>query len=264
VASFVFSSLSEEFNTVKISIITVCLNSSLSIQKTIQSISSQNYPDIEHIIIDGGSIDGTMDIIDRYRSCFSQIISEPDQGIYDAMNKGVSLAKGNVVAFLNAGDIYASDKVLSHVAMVMEREQLEALSGDVIFFDMKRPTRKLRRYDSGHFSPERLAWGWMPAHPALFLRREVFDRVGLFRTTYRIAGDFEFVVRAFKDGNLCYRHLPEVLVNMLTGGVSTGGWRNTILLNQEVIRACRENAIHTNWLKILSKYPSKLLEFLFF
>ena len=129
------------------------------------------------------------------------------------------------------------------------------------FFHASNPQQTIRRYSSSRFRPERIAWGWMPAHPALFLKRSVYERFGVFRTDYRIAGDFELVARIFHGGTLKYRHVPEVLVRMRTGGVSTGGWRNTILLNQEVLRACRENGIDTNLFKILSKYPRKLLEF---
>ncbi|MBC7521864.1 MAG: hypothetical protein H7268_12325 [Sandarakinorhabdus sp.] len=119
----------------------------------------------------------------------------------------------------------------------------------------------MRRYRSDRFNPGAIGWGWMPAHPAMFVRREVFERIGVFKTHYRIAGDYEWVARAFHAGDLRYQHVPEVLVHMQTGGISTRGWRSTLLLNQEVMRACRENGVATNWFKILSKYPAKLLEY---
>jgi hypothetical protein len=145
----------------------------------------------------------------------------------------------------------------------MSRYRLDALMGDAGFFHEANPQRIVRRYRSECFSPDRLAWGWMPAHPALFLRREVVQRVGHFKTDYRIAGDFEFIVRAFHGQSLSYRYLPEILVRMQTGGVSTRGWRSKLILNQEVIRACRENGLKTNILKVISKYPKKILEFVF-
>ena len=143
------------------------------------------------------------------------------------------------------------------------RDNFDALIGDAEFASPRRPSQPLRRYRSKRFSPKRIAWGWMPAHSALFLKHGVYDRFGKFRTDYRIAGDFEMVARIFRNGTLTYRHLPEVLVRMKTGGISTGGWRNTILLNKEVLRACRENGIATSLPKILTKYPAKLLEFLY-
>jgi glycosyltransferase involved in cell wall biosynthesis len=246
----------------KISVVTVVFNRRDTIEDALRSVASQGYGNVEHIVVDGGSRDGTMDVLNAYRDQIDVLVSEADRGIYDAMNKGVRLANGDVVAFLNADDVYAHDEVIAGVAKLMQLEHLDALLGDAAFFRPDDPLRRVRRYDSSRFSPKRIAWGWMPAHSALFLRREVFERVGAFRTDYRIAGDFEFIARAFWPGNLRYQHMPEILVNMRTGGISTSGWRNTLLLNREVLRACRENGIPTNLLKILSKYPAKLLEFL--
>lgn len=246
----------------KISIITVAFNASRTIANTLRSVDSQTHQEIEHIVIDGASNDGTVDVARRYGKHVARLVSEPDQGIYDAMNKGLLLATGEAIGFLNADDVYADTGVLERVSTLMEAEKLDALFGDAEFVSPARPDRPLRRYRSERFRPERIAWGWMPAHPTLFLRRQVYERFGGFRTDYRIAGDFELVARMFHGGTLSYRHVPEVLVRMRTGGVSTGGWRNTILLNREVLRACRENGIPTNLPKILSKYPAKLLEFL--
>lgn len=246
----------------KISIITVCYNSARTIADTLRSIAGQTYPDIEYIVIDGGSSDGTVGLIRELGPQGTVIVSEADDGIYDAMNKGIALATGDVIGFLNADDVYADTDVLAKVAKVMAHEGLDALFGDVEFFRSENPERTVRRYRSARFSPGRIAWGSMPAHPALFLHRRVYERFGSFRTDYRISGDFELVARIFHQNTLKYRYLPEVLVRMRTGGVSTGGWRNTLLLNREVLRACRENGISTNSLMILSKYPAKLVEFL--
>lgn len=246
----------------KISVITVCFNAVNTIADTQESVEKQTHPGIEHIVVDGASTDGTLDVIKRHGKRVARLVSEPDEGIYDAMNKGLQLATGDVIGFLNADDIYADAGVLERVSATMEAEKLDALFGDAEFVSPTRTDRPLRRYRSERFCPERIAWGWMPAHPALFLRRQVYERFGRFRTDYRIAGDFELVARMFHGGMLSYRHVPEVLVRMRTGGISTGGWRNTILLNQEVLRACRENGIPTSLPKILSKYPAKLLEFL--
>ncbi len=245
----------------KVSVITVCFNSAETLESTLTSVANQAGAEVEHIVVDGASTDNTATILQSHFHQLARVISEPDCGIYDAMNKGVRVATGDVIGFLNADDVYAHQNVLAVVAEIMEHEHLDALFGDVEFFSTENPVRTLRRYSSARFRPDRIAWGWMPAHPALFVRREVFQQVGAFRTDYRIAGDFEFVARAFGKNTLRYRYLPEVLVRMRTGGISTGGWRNTLLLNREVLRACRENGIPTNILKILSKYPAKLLEF---
>lgn len=245
----------------KVSIVTVCYNAAATIADTLESIAMQNFLDVENIVIDGASTDNTLEIVQRHARRLAQVHSEPDHGVYHAMNKGLALASGEVIGFLNADDVYAGKDVLSRVMAIMEREGLDALLGDVEFFRPEDPARTVRRYRSTRFTPDRIAWGWMPAHPALFLRRHVYERFGLFRTDYRIAGDFEFCARIFRNETLFYRSVPETLVRMRTGGISTGGWRSTLLLNREVMRACRENGINTNILKIFSKYPIKILEF---
>jgi glycosyltransferase involved in cell wall biosynthesis len=245
----------------KLSIVTVCFNSEPTIGDTLRSVAMQRGASIEHIVVDGASTDATMKILEAHRHHLAHVISEPDHGIYDAMNKGVRVASGDVIGFLNSDDVYADEDVLAKVGETMERHHLEVLFGDVAFYHPERPDRMVRRYSSARFRPDRIAWGWMPAHPALFVRRELFESLGLFKPNYRIAGDFEFVARVFRKPDLHYRYLPEVLVNMRFGGASTGGWRNTMLLNKEVLRACKENGIPTNMLKILSKYPAKLLEY---
>ncbi|HEV8327384.1 MAG TPA: glycosyltransferase family 2 protein [Nitrospiraceae bacterium] len=246
----------------KISIITAVFNAAGTVEETLLSVAQQTHPEVEHVVVDGASNDATLEIIARHRDKLTRVVSEPDHGVYDAMNKGIKRASGDVIGFLNADDLYASKDILSRVVDIMERENLDALFGDVEFFRPKDPTRTVRRYRSARFSPDQIALGWMPAHPALFLRRRVYERYGLFRTDYRIAGDFEYCARIFHSNTLVYRSLPETLVRMRIGGISTSGWRNTLLLNREVLRACRENGIDTNILKIFSKYPAKLLEFL--
>ena len=244
----------------KISVITVCYNSARTLERTLQSVAEQDWSDVEHIVIDGGSSDGSAKILETFRSRLAHVVSEPDHGIYDAMNKGLACAQGEIICFLNSDDYYVNPQVLSVVAAKMQAQDLDAFMGDVGFFHERFPQRLVRRYRSDRFTPERLAWGWIPAHPALFLRKRIIQRVGRFKTDYLIAGDFEFIVRAFHGHALRYEHVPEVLVHMQTGGASTGGWRSKLLLNREVLRACRENGLQTNMLKILSKYPAKLLE----
>lgn len=245
----------------KISIITVCFNAANTIADTLESVAVQTHPYTEHIVVDGASSDDTVAIARRYKHV-SRLLSEPDKGIYDAMNKGLGLATGDVIGFLNADDAYVDTGVLARVSEIMEVEGLDALFGDAEFVSSARPDRPLRRYRSERFRPDRIAWGWMPAHPTLFLRHQLYERFGLYRIDYRIAGDFELVARMFHGDTLKYRYVPEVMVRMRTGGISTGGWRSTLLLNREVLRACRENGIRTSLPKLLSKYPVKLLEFL--
>lgn len=244
----------------KISVITVCFNSEATLQKAIDSVASQSGVDIEHIVIDGGSRDATVDIIRRNAQRLSSWISEPDKGVYQAMNKGLQRARGDVIAFLNSDDVYSDSQVLEQVTRTMEVQGLDAVYGDVAFFRANAPDTVVRVYDSGRFSPARIGWGWMPAHPALFVRREVYLRYGFFREEYRIAGDYEFVARIFKDGSLKSLHVQQVMVRMQSGGLSTAGLRATYLLNREILRACRDNGIRSNWPMLLSKYFFKLRE----
>lgn len=246
----------------KISIITVAFNAERTIADTLRSVAAQTHPDVEHILIDGASSDGTMAVARQFGGHLAACLSEPDRGIYDAMNKGLRLATGAVIGFLNADDVYADTGVLAEVAAVMQQENLDALYGDAVFVSGDMPQSITRHYRSDRFRSERLAYGWMPAHPALFIRKAIYDRHGGFRTDFRIAGDFDLIARIFHGGGLRHRHLPRVLVRMRPGGISTRGWRSTLLLNREVLRACRENGIRTNWLKLLSKYPAKLIEFI--
>ncbi len=246
----------------KISVITAVFNRQQTIGRAIQSVQEQSYDDIEHVIIDGASTDGTLKVIEKNRAENTMIISEADNGIYDAINKGIRLSSGDVIGLMHSDDVYVSESVLSKVAKVFSDPLVDAVYGDVVFFRENEPEKHVRRYSSKRFSPAMLAWGLMPAHTSLFIRKRVFDRFGLYKTDYKIAADFEFVARIFSNGKLNAVYLPEVLVRMAIGGVSTGGLKNTLRLNQEVLRACRENKIRTNMLKILSKYPWKIMEYL--
>ncbi len=245
----------------KVSIITVAYNAEATIGDALRSVASQSHPDIEHIVIDGASSDGTMAIVEQYRSRLTHVISESDRGIYDAMNKGLRLATGDIIGFLNSDDYYAHDRVIETVTRAFSVEDVEAVFADVQFVDSRAPSKVIRRYSSRWFRPDRIGWGWMPAHPTLFFRHTVYQRSGLFRTDFRIAGDFEFIARVFSGQSVHYRYIPEPQVVMRTGGVSTSGLSGTILLNREVLRACRLNGIPSNYLKIGSKYLLKLLEF---
>lgn len=247
----------------KISVITVCYNAEETVENTILSVLSQDYPNVEYIIIDGASKDGTLEIVERYRDRLAQWVSEPDKGIYDAMNKGIALATGDIIGLLNADDIYAHTGVLSEVAAAMRSESLDAVYADVDYFDGAHPDKAVRHYSSAYFKPSRMAWGFVPAHPTLFLRREIYQKFGYFKTNYRIAGDYDLIARIFKDGTLRYRYLPKVLVRMRLGGASTRSWHSMLRQNTEVIRACHENGIYTNWLMILAKYPVKFLGLVF-
>lgn len=244
----------------KVSVITVCCNSEETIEVCINSVKNQNYQNIEHIFIDGKSTDFTVELIKNSLTNLSQLISEPDHGIYDAMNKGLNLASGDIICFLNADDHYINNKVISTVVNQISSYQLDALTSDVIFFKKEKPNKIVRKFNSGRFSPNKFSQGWMPAHPGLFLTKKVILKTGFFKSDYKIAGDFDYIIRAFYKKGLRYKYLPEVTVKMLLGGVSTEGFRSKVILNFEMLRACRENGINTNLVKLLSRYFFKSFE----
>lgn len=244
---------------IKISIITVSFNAVATIEDAILSVGEQKYANTEHIIIDGGSSDGTVDVISQYRHLLTCVVSEPDQGIYDAMNKGIDLATGDVIGFLNADDVYADTEALARVTHAFGQTNIDACYGDVVF--VRDDLRTIvRYYRSSRFSLKRLAYGWMPAHPALFLKASLFKKYEYFKTDYQIAADFELVARLFWVHEIRYRYLAEVLVKMRLGGVSTKGVKSNLVLNKEIVRACRENGIDTNLFKVLLKFPLKMME----
>jgi glycosyltransferase involved in cell wall biosynthesis len=244
----------------KFSIITVCRNNEATIARTIQSVNAQNYPIIQHVFVDGASTDKTVDLIRQQGTADKFLMSEPDAGIYDAMNKGILHAAGDIIGILNADDYFKNAGVLSRIADTFKNSDVDCVFGNVEYFRPESPDTIVRRYNSGRFSPRGLAIGIMPAHPATFFRRSVYERVGKFKTDYKISADFEFVVRAFKDGNLKYKYLDESFVLMQAGGVSSNGIKSKIILNREILRALRENGISSSYFHLAAKIPFRLSE----
>lgn len=239
-----------------ISIITAVYNGELFIKDCLDSIHSQTVP-VEHLVIDGASTDNTLDVV-REISPSAKILSEPDNGIYDAMNKGIRMASGDIVGILNADDFYAGPQVLEKVTTVFQESGVDALFADLVYVRPDNLDKVVRYYSGAGFSPDKFAWGWMPPHPTFFVRRELYERYGMFRTDYRIAADYELTARFLAKHKVRYSYLPEVIVRMRTGGVSTRNMRSNLILNQEILRACAENDIPTNVLKVYSKYFRKM------
>lgn len=244
----------------RVSIITVSLNSSKTIRDAIESVLAQDYPKTEYIIIDGGSTDGTVDIVRSYGTRISVFVSEPDRGIYDAMNKGIRRASGDVVGMLNADDMYADSRVVSDLVCAMQDASVDAVFADLVYVDPLDTTRVRRYYSSGRWHPGRFRFGWMPAHPTFFIKREWYARHGLYSLSYRIAADFEMLVRLLYHGKAAYTHVARPVVRMRLGGTSTRGISHSLLLNREIVRACRSNGIWTTLPLLLLKVPAKLME----
>lgn len=244
----------------KISIITVCYNAENTIAGTIQSVLSQTYDNVEYIIIDGASTDKTVDIITQYKDKLSCFITEPDKGIYDAMNKGISKATGDIVGILNADDFYMDEDVLFTVAKIFREQKVDSVFADLVYVRPENLDKTVRFYSSKDFRPEKFAYGWMPAHPTFFVKRSIYEKYGLFKTDYRIAADYELLVRFLYRYRITYSYLNKVLIKMRTGGVSTKNLKSNWILNKEIVRACYENGIKTNMLKISFKYIKKIFE----
>jgi glycosyltransferase involved in cell wall biosynthesis len=244
----------------KVSIITAVFNGGGSIAATLQSVAQQDHNEIEHIVIDGASNDSTLAIVRSNSERLSLLISEPDNGVYDAFNKGLRRATGDVIAFLNCGDTYVSPAVVSKMATELSRCGVQAAFADVLSVDVDDPARVVRRYSSKHFAPHRMSFGLMPAHPTLFLRREIYQSVGDYDTQFRIAGDFEFCLRAFARRDTRYQYIPEALVRMPRGGLSNSGWRSKWEITREMHRACMLDGVETNFVKLCLRFPLKMLE----
>lgn len=245
----------------KVSIVTVCYNSAATIRDTIESVLSQTYPNIEYIVVDGASKDGTMRVVKEYAEKIEKVISEPDEGIYDAMNKGIQAASGDVIGILNSDDYYEDPETIERVVAAFKANPTaDVVFGDIVFVAPEQLEKVVRYYGSGRFRAWKLRFGWMPPHPATFVKRQAYGAVGLYSTHYRISADYEMFVRLLLVRKCKWIRTDSVLVRMRAGGVSTAGLRSSIRLNREIVRACRQNGIYTNLPMVLLKVPFKLLE----
>lgn len=247
----------------KISIITIAFNAQATIADTVESVVNQrgdNF-ELEYVIVDGASTDGTLDAIAPYREQISTVISEPDQGLYDAMNKGVAAATGDFIGILNADDHYAHDAVLGHVAGCLLSSSADSLYGDLVYINEAHEiTRhwKSGGYRNGQFNPKGFLNGWMPPHPSFFLRKSAYDQHGSFNLQLRSAADYELMLRMLFKHRVSTVHLPEVLVRMRTGGVSNASWSNRLKANREDRMAWRLNGLSPRPWTLIAKPLRKL------
>ena len=221
----------------KISIITVCYNSEKTIGDTLRSVFEQKYENIEHIIIDGGSTDRTLAVVATAGAHVAKIVSEPDNGIYDAMNKGIALATGDVIGFINADDFYPTPEVLALVASAFESSGADCCYGDLCYVQQDDVSKTVRYWRSAPFSPGLFDRGWCPPHPTFFVRREVCVRLGGFDLSFNIAADFELMMRYLEAAQITSRYIPQVLVKMRLGGITNRSLINIFKQNIEIRRA---------------------------
>jgi len=245
----------------KISIITSVYNNQKTIKDAINSVLEQTYENVEYIIVDGGSSDDTVSIVKSYGNKISKFVSERDKGIYDGLNKGIDLATGDVVAFLHSDDIYASPTILEDVAKAFQSdEHLDGVYGDLVYTPKSDTSKVLRYWKSKDFDETLLAKGWMPAHPTLFLKREVYEKYGGFDLSFKIAGDYDFMLRVLSAG-IKVKYITEVLYKMRVGGESNKSLKNIILKSGEDLRALRKNGVG-GFGSLLIKNISKIGQFI--
>jgi glycosyltransferase involved in cell wall biosynthesis len=248
----------------KISIVTVCFNSADTIEDTIRSVLSQQYSRLEYIVVDGGSTDGTLDILARYRDRIAKCVSERDRGIYDAMNKGVRLAEGEFVGFLNADDVYASPTVIAEIAAALQMDHADGVYGDLVYVGRRDTERVVRYWRGGEYRPGAFYSGWVPPHPTFFCRTALYRRFGGFNPDYRIAGDFELMLRFIEKEHIGVRYIPKPFVRMRVGG-RANTMRGVIRGNREIVRAFHSNGLTVPLrffcLRFLRRIPQLLVRF---
>ncbi len=246
----------------KVSIITTCFNSEKTITDTIFSVLNQTYSNIEYIIIDGASQDSTLDKINKYANKINILVSEPDQGMYYAMNKGISLASGDLIGILNSDDLFYNNQVIDKVVKCIKNDNSDAVYGDLIYFNNNKITRY---WKAGNLSIKKMKFGWMPPHPTLFVKKNIYDKFGLFDVSFKTSADYELILRFLLKHNINVSYIPDVLIKMKTGGQSNRSIKNRIKANIEDKRAWNVNNLkmpfYTRYLKPVLKINQYLKKY---
>lgn len=248
---------------ITISIITATYNSASTLRSTLDSVLMQSYPNIEYIVVDGASSDATIELIQEYEQKFNgrmQWTSSRDKGIYDALNKGIELSSGSVVGFLHSDDFFTSASVVEEIAKAFTVDNIEAVYGDVHYVNSDNLSRPVRYYSSRNFSKRRLKYGFMPAHPSFYCRKEIYDRHGKFDLDFKVAADFENILRFFHTNSLKAKYIPLDFVTMRTGGASTSGWRSHRQIFKDHRKAYKKNNVHSNIFMEFYRYLCKAVE----
>jgi len=248
----------------KVSIITVTYNCKSVLNDCLDSVAAQSYGNIEHIVIDGASNDGTLSLLNSKRNNLAVVVSEPDDGIYDAMNKGINLAKGDIVGFLNSDDFYINDQVISNVEKIFTDDpSLEACYADLIYVDRKNTSKTIRYFKSREFVSGLFSRGWCPPHPTFFVRRSVYEKFGLFNLNYRIASDVDLMMRFLEIYKIKTQYIPQTWVKMRLGGTTNRNLKNIWIQNQEILSSFRKEGLHVNVISFfIHKVISRSMQFL--
>ena len=245
----------------KISVITVCYNSEGYIEDAVKSVICQRYKDVEYIIVDGASCDNTLSIIDKYKDHIDLLISEPDKGIYDAMNKGIEAATGDYIAFLNSDDFYTSDDALSQVAKSLKKSKTDCIFGNINYVRTEEPSMIVRKWRTGEFVDGGFQLGWHPAHPTFIVKRDVYKKYGGFDLSFSLAADFELMLRFLVHYQISHVYLDKVIIHMRLGGATSSSLSNSIKQNKECYNAFKKNNIKVSVFYPLLRILPKLKQF---
>lgn len=245
----------------KISVITVCYNSVSTIEATILSVLQQSYATIEYIVVDGDSNDGTKSVLEKYRDKITKIVSEKDKGLYDALNKGIKLATGDVIAFLHADDFYTDPTVIEKYVKVFEGGNYDAVYANLFYVDADDTTKVKRKWNSGEYNHGAFLNGWMPPHPTLFVRKEIYEKYGSFNTDFKTSADYELMLRLIHKHKIKLGYLKEFAVKMRLGGQSNSSLNNRIKANLEDRRAWEVNQLKPRFYTLLLKPFRKITQF---
>ena len=245
----------------KVTIITTCFNSEKTIEKTIQSVVGQSYSNIEYIIVDGKSSDGTLDIVNKYWDQITTIISEEDHGLYDAINKGINIATGEIVGVVHAGDVYTKDTTLETVVKSMEKKNVDSCYGDLIYVGKKESRKVVRYWRTGECSEKKLLQGWMPPHPTFFVKKKVYESCGLYDVKLSIAADYDLMIRFLFCNKISSQYIPEVLVRMQVGGKSNKNLVNIMRKMKEDYYALHKSGIPHAFAALCLKNVTKIKQF---
>lgn len=246
----------------KISIITITYNSENTVEDTLRSVLSQDFPNKEYIIVDGLSSDQTVPVINRYAAHIDKFISEKDKGLYDALNKGIEMATGDVIGMLHSDDLYADEKVLSKVAQAFTIDpEIEAVYADLVFVDRNKPDKVLRTWKAGDYEEGSFKKGWMPPHPTFFVKKEVYEKYGNFNTSLKLSADYELMLRFIHKQKIKVHYLPETIVMMRMGGISNTSFFVKLKANIEDKMAWKLNDLKPGFLTTIRKPLKKLAQY---
>lgn len=246
----------------KVSIITITFNSEPTLEQTILSVINQSHKDIEYIIVDGKSTDGTLLIVNKYKNRISKILSEKDEGLYDALNKGISLATGDIIGILHSDDFYVDSLVIEKYVALFQKSSCDAAYSDLFYVDKTDTDKIVRKWKSGNYSENSFINGWMPPHPTFFVKKKLYDKLGTFNTSFKTSADYELMLRFIHKSKIKTSYLPEYTVKMRVGGVSNVSFKNRVFANTEDRNAWKVNGLNPRFYTLYLKPLRKLVQFL--